>query len=274
MTPDADSYDFHQGQADVFEESGGTWAPSRESLRTSALDSLRSKLKLDTRKHDQRMDEVTLREHGMNERAALSSKDSARPYYITVPSADGPKTFNTRTGKFEEPNMRVDNKPSVSAESFLTTATVLLKDFDTVAKNFDPSRVGPVIGRFNTIEQALVGNDPTTTAMYTAGQRIANQLLQVRSGAQVTDQEFQRIARELMNPNQPPGTYLVRLQSARDAVKTAYETRAKFAFGRTTTGDVNQITQGQIPAAPGGAPVSSAGRASAADLIAKYGARK
>lgn len=261
LTPDVDSAELTMAQNEIAGETD--WAPSRGALKSDLVGRLRQRVGLDEREHQQRLEENRAKEEGLNLRARIMAQGQSRPYYQITQSAQGPQVFDARTGQLRDAG--IDNKPSDTTADFLANTQQILRDFDTVERNFDPRMVGPIAGRWNTLSQALVGGDPTLTEMYTAASRIGNQLLKIRSGSQVTDGEMTRLANELMDRNQPPSVFLGRLSSARAAVENIYRDRASLSFGRTSSGDVDRMTTQQAPTAPVGDA-----RAKATELINRY----
>lgn len=74
LLPEDDSLDLKDAQTDAFARSGGTYAPSREALRESALNPLRQQLGMTRRTHEQALERDIARENIAAARADRSNR--------------------------------------------------------------------------------------------------------------------------------------------------------------------------------------------------------
>jgi hypothetical protein len=88
MVPEADSYDAHSAQADAFESSGGTWAPSRDALRTSAFGKLKTLLGQQQIKHQQGLEEKELEGRYDIEKERVGNEASMDRFYAQQEALD------------------------------------------------------------------------------------------------------------------------------------------------------------------------------------------
>ena len=196
-----------------------------------------------TKTDDERMAEQareTARHNRVMESKPPATGAERSPYFIPVQTGEGIIPFNTRTGAYVEPN-RKDLRPSATAEVDLTRAQSTLYQIKEIRNLFTPERAGPLKGRYKTMQLALVGElgDRGLADFQSATATLGNTVIQLRTGAQMSEQEAQRILKEIPNMNLPPDVFLARLGRAEDYFQEWYRNRAKLAFGRTTKGDVD-----------------------------------
>ena len=179
------------------------------------------------------------------------------PYYMPVQTAHGVVPFDARTGQFKDADRR-DLKPGETAQREIanaqTTATLLRQ----VLTSVNDAALGPIAGRYKTVEAALVGNDPTFAAFAAAVSTLQNTVINLRTGAQMSEPEAQRILGELPTVKLPPATFIARAKQSQKYFEEWRKNRATVAYGRTTTGDVDRmVAPGQT--APGGAQADPLG---------------
>ena len=202
---------------------------------------------------------------------AANDGQGGRPYFIPLQTAQGILSFDSRTGTTVG---RIgDLKPGETAQKEISNAqtisTVIKQTLDTL----DPAKVGPIIGRYKTAEQMLTGGDPAFTAFSAAVSTLQNTVINLRTGAQMSEPEAARILNEIANVNLPPATFIAKSKQAQKYFEEWLKNRAKGAYGRTTTADVDaMVNPAAAPAAGGGA--APAAKPSAADLINKYGGKQ
>ena len=169
------------------------------------------------------------------------------PYFVPVQTGEGIIPFNTRTGNYVEPN-RKDLRPSASAEVDLTRVQSTLYQVKEIRNLFTPERVGPLKGRYKTMQLALVGElgEEGLADFQSATATLGNTVINLRTGAQMSEPEAQRILKEIPNMNLPPDVYLARLGRAEDYFQEWYRNRAKLAFGRTTKEDVDKMVAPKV----------------------------
>ena len=218
---------------------------------------------------DERLEE-TLIETGRHNRAMEARGGAAgggNPYFIPIQTGQGIVPFNTRSGQWDDPNRR-DLRPGMTAEQDLTRSQAVLGTLRNIEQEFNPAWVGPIKGRYKTMQIALVGErgEQGLAALQATTAQLANTVINLRTGAQMSEPEAQRILKEIPDFNLPPDVFMAKLGVARSYFEDWLKYRSTLAFGRTTQGDVNQMIQGQPPQR--GQP-SGGGR----DLGADWGAR-
>lgn len=228
--------------------------PSRDALRDSAMGKVKSLLGMTDIKHKNDMEEAALKEAGLNRRAELSHQDSARPYFTPLQTAEGIQSFDTRTGKVA--GRLGDYKPGETAQDVLTNAQGVQKDIERVRNFFRPEFVGPIAGRFGSVEQALLGGNPEMTDLYQTAQRLHNTIVYLRTGKQMNESEAARILAELPTKNLKPDVFIGRLNNMANYFDEWMQNRSKLAFGRTTAGDVDKMT-GTNMGGPATAPAAA-----------------
>jgi hypothetical protein len=215
---------------------------SRESIRDQGMTKVRQLLGMGDIEHKRAMEEAALKEAGLNKRAEMQHQSEARPYYTPLNTAEGVQSFDTRTGKIA--GRLGDYKPSATAEEALTNAQGVQSDIRRMKQLYNPAVLGPIAGRYKTVEQALIGQDPSTTDLFQTAQRLHNTVVYLRTGKQMNESEAGRILAEIPNKNDPPDVFAHKLQGIGDYFDQWVSNRSKLAFGRTTTEDVNRLTGG------------------------------
>ncbi len=175
--------------------------------------------------------------------------NGAPGYYSPVTTGQGIFSFDHRTGKFSDTERR-DLKPGETAQKELANGQTIMWMMDQMTANMTPEKIGPVLGRFKTVEQAITGGDPAFAALSSQTAQLQNVVINLRTGAAMSEPEAARILAELPGVNLPPATFLARLQNAQSYYKEWQQNRAKGAYGRTTTGDVDRMVSGGGEAAP------------------------
>lgn len=234
----------------------GTIVPSRESLKSQAMGKVRQLLGLGDIEQQRKLEMERLKEEGLVKRAELSAKREAeaRPYFTPLQTAEGIQSFDTRTGKIS--GRLGDFKPAASAEEALTNAQGVQADIQRVRQYFRPEFVGPLAGRYGSVEQALLGGNPAMTDLYQTAQRLHNTIVYLRTGKQMNESEASRILAEIPQKNDKPDVFIAKLNNMGNYFDEWFRNRSQFAFGRHTTEDVNRMT-GAPPvqsAAPTGSP--------------------
>lgn len=80
--------------------------------------------------------------------------------------------------------------------------------------------IGPVYGRMTDVQLATLGNEnPEVAELFRISTNLSDQLLRARSGAAITEPEYQRLAKLVPNPKQPYSTFLSNLRSYQNEVK-------------------------------------------------------
>ncbi|HEY6021784.1 MAG TPA: hypothetical protein VIY48_18520 [Candidatus Paceibacterota bacterium] len=88
----------------------------------------------------------------------------------------------------------------------------IVGNIERVKKNYNPSFVGPVAGRLATAKEATIGLPEEQSMFYADTRDIADMLLRARSGAQINEQEYNRLSKLVPTPNLPPSSFQARLK--------------------------------------------------------------
>lgn len=188
-----------------------------------------------------------------------SGAGGGQPYFIPVTTGQGVIPFNARTGQFDDAG-RKDLRPSATAEENITKAQSTLYQLDTIGSMFTPERVGPLKGRYNTMQLAVAGEmgDTGLAEMQAAISGLKNTVINLRTGAQMSEPEAARILQEVPDFNLPPDVFVARMNRAKAYFGDYLSKRAKLAFGRTTSADVDaMITGSGVTPAPSHTPAAS-----------------
>lgn len=169
-------------------------------------------------------------------------------YFVPVQTGQGLFGFDTRTNTLG-PRL-ADLKPGETAQREIanarTTATVLKQVIGTI----DEKTLGPVIGRYKSVEAALVGNDPTFATFSAAVSTLQNTVINLRTGAQMSEPEARRILNEIPDVKLPPATFIAKAKQSQKYFEEWLKNRASVAYGRTTTSDVDTMVTPQGVSAP------------------------
>jgi hypothetical protein len=163
---------------------------------------------------------------------------NGRSFMIPVTTGQGIYVINGRTGAIVS---RFDTKPGEGDKDALTGYRSVLYDLGEIERTFDPAKVGPLMGRYKTIEQAFLGGDPVFNELQQSTQRLHNTIVYLRTGKQMNENEADRILAELVNVKLPPDVYLQRLQGIKNYIAKEYAGRAKLAYSRTTDKEVTDM---------------------------------
>ncbi len=254
LIPEADSPEVRDAQ----NASGGAY--SRDSIRSEGMTKLRQKLNLDAREHEQEMETTGLKEQGLLERAKLLGGDSGgKPYFIPLQTGGGIESFDTRTGTTVG---RVgDLKPADGAQKSLADVGNTLFRAREVNRLMKPEWLGPLSGRLSTMDVALFGDDARKAEFQGNLEGLRNTVINLRTGAQMSEHEAQRILAELPGFNLSPKAFMGRMESATRGLEDWYQRRHSMATGHPE----NTPPVGSQPLT-GGATTGT----SAQDLINKY----
>jgi hypothetical protein len=152
-------------------------------------------------------------EVGRNSRASAIRAGILRP--LTDASGTIVALLNNRTGE-TVPFAGGDLRTSGLAGGELTRRGMLqgmIEDVDlleTIAKS-KKDVIGPISGRWEELMQATVGSDEDATTMFRISDNLKDQLLRARSGAQINEQEYNRLAKLVPDPRTPGQTFFSRL---------------------------------------------------------------
>ncbi len=73
--------------------------------------------------------------------------------------------------------------------------------------------IGPVAGRLESLKAETVGTSPDITEMMRISANASDMLLRARSGAQINEQEYQRLSKLVPDPKTPASTFFSRLDA-------------------------------------------------------------
>lgn len=180
------------------------------------------------------------------------------PYYIPAQTAQGIVPFNTRTGEFNDPNRR-DLKPGEGAQKDMTNAKSVLYTIGDIEQQFTPDRVGVLKGRYNNMQLALMGEmgQEGLADMQSAIATLKDTVINLRTGAQMSEPEAKRILQEVPDTTLPPDVFVARLSRAKSYFQNWLKDRSKMAYGRTTTADVDQTVNGDVKPMPAHTPTDA-----------------
>ena len=117
------------------------------------------------------------------------------------------------------------------------------------------------MGRYKTAQAMLTGGDPEFAAFTAAVSTLQNTVINLRTGAQMSEPEAARILNEISNVNLPPETFIAKAKQSQIYFNEWLRNRASGAYGRTTIADVDQMVGGNgMAPAPASAAGSGGGR--------------
>lgn len=261
LLPEVDSPELHAAQTDIGNKTGTYY--SRDALRGDVLSKLRTKLGLSAIEHEQDMERVRAQEEGLNLRAKLMSRASSQPYFSPVTTATGVQSFDHRTGEIHS---RIgDLKPGDATQGALADVGNALFRAGEVRKLFKPEWTGPLAGRFNSMEIALIGDDARKAQFQAFLEGLRNTVIKARTGAQMSEPEAARILAELPGFNLPPTAFMAKLDAAVTGLEDWYRRREAMAYGRP-----NAAPDAAAIPSRGGSGVATGTPLSARELIEKY----
>jgi hypothetical protein len=103
---------------------------------------------------------------------------------------------------------------------------------------------GPISGRFSRLMQSTTGVGQDTGFTITLSENLADQLLRARSGAQINEQEYERLRRLLPNVNDPESTFIQKLRLYYRELRNIQAVRGKVSRGGGTTQDIRSGAEG------------------------------
>jgi len=126
--------------------------------------------------------------------------------------------FNPKSGRAVNPPVSGRKSPLSAAENVRRANSEFmlgkLNELEALAKQ-NPDAIGPVAGRLESLKQGTIGSTDAKTELHRGSNDLADMLLRARSGAQINEQEYDRLRRLVPNPNQPPQTFLSNLKNFR-----------------------------------------------------------
>jgi hypothetical protein len=206
------------------------------------------------------------------DRTKSGGGDGPSPFFTTVQMGDGVYKMNGRTGQLERIG---DWKPSAGALDKIAAGEASLKQLDDLKQMFNPDWVGPLKGRFENMQLAIVGErgEKGLAQFQSAISTLQNQVIKDITGAQLSEPEAKRILSQLPDMKLPPDVFMARLlqtEENRAYLLWRQEARSYGRQGQDTFEDYKiWRTQRQKMVQSGGDPAAAA--AKAAELINKYG---
>jgi hypothetical protein len=176
----------------------------------------------------------------------------------TIYAGDGVHVLDAQGNEIR----RYDNKLGETAQKEIVNAESLLNDVKELEGKYNAAWVGPVKGRYNSMALALAG-EGNSEGLASTAQLLAtlnNTIVNLRTGAQMSEPEAQRIMAEAPNMNLPPDVFVARLNGMRRKFEDWLNRRADIGYGRRT-----KVGDSTPPAAttPGAAPPAVAPTAGA-----------
>jgi hypothetical protein len=113
-------------------------------------------------------------------------------------------------------------------------------NLERIRQTYNPDYVGFITGRAKQLQASTVGGlDEKQASFYADVNDIADMLLRARSGAQINEQEYNRLSKLVPTPNLPPSTFTARLNRFETQLKQTMANQQK----RLKTG--GYMTQGK-----------------------------
>lgn len=161
-------------------------------------------------------------------------KQVAPPIYNVIPTGEGYAGVNLRnpnqpateikTGEGKTLTKPIPPEIQGKVSDLMTIQGALQK----MEKLYLPEYVGPVTGRVGKVKEELVGNLPSEQVeFYNWTRDVKDALLRARSGAQINEQEYKRLAGFLPSENIPPASYEARFKRFKQEVDMILSNKAK-----------------------------------------------
>jgi hypothetical protein len=166
---------------------------------------------------------------------APQGASGGQPYFIPIQMADGFHSYNGRTG---QAGPRIgDLKPGAGAQEKIAVAEGALHQLDELKGQFNPAWVGPLAGRGKNMQLTVSGErgDEGLAAMAAQVASLKNQIINLRTGAAMSEPEALRIMQEIPDMNNPPDVFLARLEMTRKNIAFLNDRRKVNSMGRQDT---------------------------------------
>jgi hypothetical protein len=107
------------------------------------------------------------------------------------------------------------------------------------------------MGRFKSLQEMYLGveTDPGLAAYRADVASLRNMIINLRTGAAMSEPEAKRILSEVVNDNLPPSTFMERLANAKRDYSSYLQKRSRLGFGRNSPGEVDKLTGTTTPQA-------------------------
>lgn len=101
--------------------------------------------------------------------------------------------------------------------------------------------VGPVSGQLSRLEQATIGASEEATLVHQIANDLSDQLLRARSGAQINEQEYQRLRKLLPDPTRPLSDFTVKLKQFKSNLEGLLAARKLGPRGAETSAPAGKV---------------------------------
>lgn len=176
-----------------------------------------------------------LTEEGQRTASAYRSKyatENAVPFYLPKDTSEGIVSFSGRTGQMGQPSGMGKPIPSGTTEK-IGDLNALLTDIGQVKRlykygtdNEEKAWVGPVAGRVGTLKEKYTGGaQDEQVKFYSFVRDMKDALLRARSGAQINEQEYQRLVKFLPDEYLPDKSFKARLERFEEQVNIVLESK-------------------------------------------------
>jgi hypothetical protein len=171
--------------------------------------------------------------------------DGPAPYFTPLQTGDGVLSYNNRTGKVD--GRVADLKPGATAQEKMAAAETAVYQLGEVKRLFNPDWVGPAAGRYKTMQLAVAGERGEQGLAEMAAQvaSLKNQIINLRTGAAMSEPEAQRIMQEIPDMNNPPDVFLSRMDVTQKNIEFLNSRRRGYAYG--TPGNSPQAAGVTVP---------------------------
>ena len=149
-----------------------------------------------------------------------------------------------QTGSAGPGTPKVKGKVPAEATKRIASMKAMLRITDKIARDFDKSFVGPAEGRLGGIAQKTVGVSKIRAKFYANVKDISDMLLRARSGAQINEQEYERLTELVPTRELPDEVFMARLERFQEALnELLVETNAALESGGYINPSRRTVTQ-------------------------------
>jgi hypothetical protein len=158
--------------------------------------------------------------------------DGPAPYFTLAQTAEGFRSFDNRKGDWHGGRLG-DLKPGATAQEKMASAEAAVFQLGEVKRLFNPDWVGPAAGRYKSMQLAAVGErgEKGLAEMSAQVASLKNQIINLRTGAAMSEPEAQRIMQEIPDMNNPPDVFLSRLETTQKNIEFLNSRRKSYAYG-------------------------------------------
>lgn len=146
-------------------------------------------------------------------------------------------------------NLKAQPSDQLQKESDLSTLKFAL---DKVKGSYDPELVGPIASRYGKGKQYIEGAaTPEATDFYSNAADMRNQLVYLRSGKQINEEEYARLKSAIPNEEMSPTDFSRRMTNFEQLLDTMQRARSQ-ALAGSGYRNPNQGALSKFPAKPAG----------------------